>query len=87
MLKASHELLELCVRSGGVLSGEHGVGIEKRDALPLMFGEDDIAAMERIRAAWNRKGLLNPGKILPSGGGCGEALRAGRVAAPPGAWI
>ncbi len=87
VLKASHELLELCVRSGGVLSGEHGVGIEKRDALPLMFGEDDIAAMERIRAAWNRKGLLNPGKILPSGGGCGEALRAGRVAAPPGAWI
>ncbi len=89
VLRASHELLELCARSGGVLSGEHGVGIEKRDALSLLFGEADIAAMERVRDAWNRKGLLNPGKILPSGGGgCGEALAAGRVAAAgPGAWI
>ncbi len=87
VLRASHELLELCVRSGGVLSGEHGVGIEKRDVLPLMFGEADIAAMERVRGAWNRKGLLNPGKILPTGGSCGEALAAGRMAAAPGAWI
>ncbi len=90
VLAASRELLELCVRLGGVLSGEHGVGIEKRDALGLLFGEDDLAAMERVRDAWNRNGLLNPGKVLPVRAGCGEAASLaapGRVAAVPGAWI
>jgi len=87
VLRASHELLQLCVRFGGVLSGEHGVGIEKRDLLPLMFEKEDIAAMERIRDAWNRESLLNPGKILPQGGGCGEGFAPGRAAAAPGMWI
>ncbi len=93
VLQASHELLSLCIRLGGALSGEHGIGIEKRDALDLMFGEDDIEAMRRVRDCWNRRGLLNPGKIFPVRSGCGEAAPAaaavlpGRVAAVPGAWI
>ena len=90
VLEASHELLSLCVRLGGALSGEHGVGIEKRDALGLMFGEDDLEAMRRVRDAWNRSGLLNPEKILPLRTGCGEAAPSGapgRIAAIPGAWI
>ena len=98
VLAASHDLLVMCVRLGGVLSGEHGVGIEKRDSLHLLFGEDDIEAMRRVRDAWNRQGLLNPGKIFPVRAGCGESRAAlpesgpesglpGRVAAIPGAWI
>ena len=94
VMAASHDLLSLCVRLGGVLSGEHGVGIEKRDSLDLLFGEDDLEAMRRVRDAWNRQGLLNPGKILPVRAGCGEPRAAlpdgglpGRVAAIPGAWI
>ena len=98
VLAASHELLSMCVRLGGVLSGEHGVGIEKRDSLHLFFGEDDLEAMRRVRDCWNRQGLLNPGKILPVRAGCGEPRATlpesgpesglpGRVAAIPGAWI
>lgn len=94
VLAASHELLSMCVRLGGVLSGEHGVGIEKRDSLDLLFGDDDLEAMRRIRDCWNRQGLLNPGKILPVRSGCGEPRATlpesdlpGRVAAIPGAWI
>ena len=92
VMAASHDLLELCVRLGGTLSGEHGVGIEKRDALPLLFGEEDLGAMQRVRDAWNRGGLLNPGKVFPTGAGCSESAAAargtpGRVAAVPGAWI
>jgi len=94
VLAASHELLTMCVRLGGVLSGEHGVGIEKRDSLDLLFGEDDLETMRRVRDCWNRQGLLNPGKILPVRAGCGEPRASlpentmpGRVAAIPGAWI
>lgn len=94
VLAASHDLLSMCVRLGGVLSGEHGVGIEKREALGLLFGEDDIAAMRRVRDCWNRQGLLNPGKIFPVRTGCGETMAsvpegglAGGAAAVPGAWI
>lgn len=90
VLRASRELASMCVRLGGVLSGEHGVGIEKRDSLDLLFGEDDLEAMRRVRDSWNRSGLLNPGKILPVRAGCGEAALSeapGRVAAIPGAWI
>ena len=93
VLAASRELLELAVRVGGVLSGEHGVGIEKRDLLPLVFSDADLEAMHRVRRAWDREGRLNPGKILPLTVGCGEAasgaaaLGPGRVAAIPGAWI
>ncbi len=92
VMEASHEMLEMCVRLGGALSGEHGVGIEKRDALGMLFGEDDLDAMRRVREAWSRSGLLNPGKVLPLRGGCSEAMGPlpgpGRTAAAvPGAWI
>lgn len=95
VMAASEELLELAVRVGGVLSGEHGIGIEKRDHLHLLFGEADLEAMRRVRGAWDPRGLLNPGKVLPLGAGCSEgahgldggAIGPGRVAAIPGAWI
>ncbi len=58
------EILRLCVRLGGSITGEHGVGLEKRDFLELMFSPDDFALMHRLRAAVDPQGLANPGKML-----------------------
>jgi glycolate oxidase len=66
----------MCIRMGGTISGEHGVGIEKRPMMRELFGPDDLAAMERLRHAFNPDALLNPCKILPGGGGCGEGPAA-----------
>jgi glycolate oxidase len=68
-----------------VLSGEHGIGLEKRDLMPLMFSEVDLAAQAALRAAFDPDGLANPGKVLPSPARCGDAHVAGAVA--EGAWI
>jgi len=59
------EILKLCVEVGGVLSGEHGIGIEKRDLMPCMFNNADLDAQERIKAGFDRGQLLNPGKVYP----------------------
>ncbi|MCM3872507.1 MAG: FAD-binding oxidoreductase, partial [Pyrinomonadaceae bacterium] len=71
--EAGRELMETCVRAGGSISGEHGVGLDKRDFLPLIFSDDDMEAMLRVRAAFDPLGLCNPGKIIPMLRGCGEA--------------
>lgn len=63
--QANREIVELCIRMGGTLSGEHGIGLEKRDYMPLLFDEADLAAMRLIRSAFDPNGLLNPGKLLP----------------------
>jgi glycolate oxidase subunit GlcD len=70
---AGAEILELCVRSGGVITGEHGIGTEKRDYMGLLFGEDDLDAMRRLRAAFDPEGACNPGKVLPTPHFCAEA--------------
>ena len=70
---ASREIVETCVRAGGTITGEHGVGLDKRAYLPLIFSEDDLAAMLQVRAAFDPSGLCNPGKIIPAPRGCGEA--------------
>jgi glycolate oxidase subunit GlcD len=75
-LDASHEILRMCIRMGGTISGEHGVGIEKRPMMLELFEADDLATMERLRAAFDPDGRLNPGKILPGGGGCRETAPA-----------
>ena len=75
-LEASHEILRMCIRFGGTISGEHGVGLEKRSMMRELFSETDLEVMERVRAALNPEGLLNPCKILPGGAGCGEAAHA-----------
>jgi glycolate oxidase len=69
---ASGEIMRHCIASGGALTGEHGVGMEKNELMPLMFSETDIELMGRVRDAFNPGGWLNPGKILPMGKGCGE---------------
>jgi len=67
-LEASHEILRMCIRFGGTISGEHGVGIEKRPMMRELFAPEDLALMERVRRAFDPDGLLNPGKILPGDG-------------------
>ncbi len=70
------EILKLCVRVGGSISGEHGIGAEKRCYMPEMFSDADLETMQWVRAVFNPKGLANPGKIFPTPRTCGEAARA-----------
>jgi FAD/FMN-containing dehydrogenase len=70
---AGRELMETCVRAGGSITGEHGVGLDKRDLLPLIFSEKDMETMLQVRSAFDPSGLMNPGKIIPILRGCGEA--------------
>jgi glycolate oxidase subunit GlcD len=71
--EAGRELMEVCVAAGGTITGEHGVGLDKRELLPLVFSEADMNAMLSVRAAFDPLGLCNPGKIVPMLRGCGEA--------------
>jgi glycolate oxidase len=70
--KFGADILKLCVDVGGVLTGEHGVGVEKRDLMPLMFSETDLAVQERVKCAFDPQSLLNPGKVFPSLSACVE---------------
>ena len=69
------DILRLCVKVGGVLTGEHGVGVEKRDLMPEMFSETDLAVQQRMKCAFDAKGLLNPGKVFPTLHRCAELGR------------
>src|SRR5437764_2677667 len=71
--QAGRAIMEACVRAGGSITGEHGVGLDKSSYLPLIFSDDDMDAMLRVRAAFDPSGLCNPGKIIPLPRGCGEA--------------
>ncbi len=66
------DILRLCVEVGGVLSGEHGVGVEKRDLMGVMFDEADLAQQQRLKCAFDGAGLLNPGKVFPTLSACVE---------------
>jgi len=69
------DILKLCVEVGGVLTGEHGVGVEKRDLMPTMFSEIDLNQQQRLKCAFDDKGLLNPGKVFPTLHRCAELGR------------
>lgn len=79
---AGEEIVRASVAAGGVLSGEHGIGLEKRDLMPLMFSEVDLAAQAALRRAFDPALLANPDKVLPSPATCGDVH-----AVPAGAWI
>jgi glycolate oxidase len=80
------DILKLCVEVGGVLTGEHGVGIEKRDLMPEMFSDIDLAQQQRLKCAFDTQGLLNPGKVFPTLHRCAELGRVhvhgGKLAFP-----
>ncbi len=96
VLAASEEIVRLCVDAGGALSGEHGIGLEKRDFMPWVFTDEDLAAQACVRAAFDPGALMNPQKVLPAGARCGDfaAAAAGTDHAataaaglPEGSWI
>ncbi|MGV1684607.1 FAD-linked oxidase C-terminal domain-containing protein [Sphingopyxis sp. NJF-3] len=69
------DILRLCVEVGGVLTGEHGVGVEKRDLMPVMFSKADLAQQQRVKCAFDPELLLNPGKMFPELHRCAELGR------------
>jgi glycolate oxidase len=71
-IAAANDIITWCIEAGGTITGEHGVGMEKNEMMPLIFSENDLALMRRIHDAFNPAGLLNPGKFFPLGKGCGE---------------
>jgi glycolate oxidase len=71
-IAASNEIIRYCVEVGGALTGEHGIGMEKSELMPLIFSDDDFALMRRVHDAFNPDSSLNPGKIFPLNKGCGE---------------
>ena len=80
------DILRTCVELGGVLTGEHGVGVEKRDLMPAMFTEIDLNQQQRLKCAFDEEGLLNPGKVFPTLCRCAELgrvhVRGGKLAFP-----
>jgi len=89
-LAAADELVRLCIDAGGSLSGEHGIGLEKRDFMPLVFSEESLSVQACLREAFDPNGRMNPSKVLPDGARCGEFAAAviGRDGAiPEGTWI
>jgi len=79
VVSAGTEILRTCIAMGGTISGEHGIGSEKRETLSLVFSPDDLAAMGRVRDVFDPMRAFNPDKIFPSGAMCGE------VGTPPSA--
>jgi glycolate oxidase len=81
VLAASNEILDECIRLGGSVTGEHGIGVEKIDFMPKLFAPEDLAMMLRLRAAFNPENRCSPAKMLPTAGACIEQSKAGRRAA------
>ncbi len=80
VLHASHEILDECIRLGGSVTGEHGIGVEKLSFMTKLFTPDDLGLMERLRDVFNPHNRCSPRKLLPSGGGCIERSSPGRKA-------
>lgn len=76
VLDASHEILDECIRLGGSVTGEHGIGVEKLDFMPKLFAPADLAFMLRLRVAFNPDNRCSPGKLFPTAGGCAEPSAA-----------
>jgi glycolate oxidase len=70
--RLAEAILAACMEAGGSITGEHGIGADKACAMPQMFGEDDLAAMARVRRAFDPMGIANPGKVFPTPRLCGE---------------
>ena len=82
VMGAGTAILQACVAAGGVLSGEHGIGLEKRDYMHLVFTDDDMAAQAMLRHVFDPDEACNPLKVLPAGSRCGDLQHV-----PEGAWI
>jgi FAD/FMN-containing dehydrogenase len=89
--RAHDEIIRACVDAGGTITGEHGVGLEKRKYMPWIFSDDDLEQMRRARAAFDPGGRFNPGKIFPPDDQSREPSPLGNVgvtaAVGPNTWI
>jgi glycolate oxidase len=83
---AGEEIMRVCVAAGGVLSGEHGIGLEKRDMMRTGFNELDLDAQARLKEVFDPEGIFNPAKVLPEGSRCFD-FGGTRREIPDGAWI
>ncbi len=72
IFRMAEEIMEVCVSVGGALSGEHGIGLEKKEYMRMVYTDDDLDVMQRTKDVFNPVGLLNPGKIFPTGSACTE---------------
>jgi glycolate oxidase len=86
VMRAGNDLLKACVDLGGMVSGEHGIGLEKRDAMRYVFSARDLATMAKVRLAFDPRELFNPDKIFPESAACLEASPAG-LRAGGNAWF
>jgi glycolate oxidase len=82
---AGREIIEVSLAAGGVLSGEHGIGVEKRDYMSLQFSSVDLDHQNRLRRAFDPACRANPGKVLPSGHSCADIQSLERT--PTGVWV
>jgi glycolate oxidase len=80
--RAGAEIVRVSLEAGGVLSGEHGIGLEKRDFMRWMFSENDLMYQQKLRSAFDPDGISNPHKVLPRGSGCADM-----ASIPPGSWV
>ena len=80
--RAGSEIVRVSLEAGGVLSGEHGIGLEKRDFMRWMFTENDLLFQQKLRSAFDPEGISNPHKVLPRGSGCADMSSM-----PPGSWV
>jgi glycolate oxidase len=85
--QANEELLHACIALGGSVTGEHGIGADKCQSLPLQFAEADLNFMYRLRGAFDPDRLMNPGKLLPTHPACGEGFKPQRPVLPAGTWV
>ena len=81
---AGEEIVRASLAAGGVLSGEHGIGVEKQEYMSLMFGPDDLDHQNRLRRSFDPACRANPGKVLPSSHSCADIQALRRV--PTGVW-
>ncbi len=87
-LEANEEILHACIALGGTVTGEHGVGMDKAEKLPLLFGPEDLEVMRAVRRVFDPRGLMNPGKVLPSGEHACAPVGAGAGRpVPAGMWV
>ena len=85
VLAAGEEIVRASLAAGGVLSGEHGIGLEKRRFMSLQFSPEDLAAQDALRRAFDPDGIANPLKVLPTGASCGDVNALDIV--PDGVWV
>ena len=83
----NEELMAACLHLGGSVTGEHGVGLDKAEKLPMQYAEADLNFMYRLRRVFDPDRIMNPDKLLPSHPACGEGFRPQRPALPAGTWV